>query len=214
MLPEYDLASIYPNANCLSSSQFLKYEENPEAFWLEYVIGSKNKATQPMDLGRIFAASYADRTLDFRTLLTERGYKVEFIDLFETVLKRFPVLKGGQPELPMICEFKNWKFRATLDDYVEKELVIIENKTGKMWWSQRRADESDQVTFQNWCHWKLTGKLSKYTLLNWWNTGKKTPEIKTFKTRRTLSQLKEFEKRVEAVIEHLEAGNFSNPIYC
>jgi hypothetical protein len=134
--------------------------------------------------------------------------------LFDTVLSRFPVLKNGHPELAMVCEYKGWEFRATLDDYVESSLTIIENKTGVVLWDKARAHSSDQITFQNWVHWKKTGKLAKKTILNWWNTAKKTPDIRSYPTSRTLPQLREFEKRVDTVIEHLEAGNFNKPLYC
>lgn len=216
---EYDDQSIYPHFKCLSSSQFLAYEASPRDFFKEFgsfdlKVGAKRTASLPMWFGSLFSACYQDRTIDYPLLLKKKGYSQDVVDLFGFVLNRFPVIKNGHPEYPLKCHFMGWDFRATLDDYIADTLTIIENKTGKQPWTQYRADTSDQITFQNWVHWKFTGKPSKVTILNWWNTGKKTADIRTFKTRRTVKQLEEFEKRVVTVVEHLDAGNFTNPLYC
>lgn len=213
VLPEYDYLSLYPYTKRISSSQFLSYEKDPAKFYLENVLGVRRESTPAMKLGSIFSASYADRTFDFKTLLEHLGYKFSLIETFGNILKRFPVLKGGHPEYPMIAEFNGWEFRASLDDYVEDTLTIVENKTGKVPWTQERANHDDQMTFQNWCHWKKKGIVARKTLLNWWNTGSKTPDLKSFKTSRSLANLRQFEKRVENVIKNIEAGNFTNPIY-
>lgn len=166
-----------------------------------------------MKLGSIFAGAYANRSLDYKTLLKNEGFAHWLIEVFENVLNRFPVLKGGHPELPMKCEFMGWEFRATLDDYVEDSLLIVENKTGQKQWTQERVNHDDQITFQNWVHWKLKGVPARKTLLNWWNTRNKTPTLKSYKTSRSIANLRQFEKRVENVIKNIEAGNFTNPLY-
>lgn len=213
MLPEYDYKSLYPYTKTISSSQFLCYETDPEKFYIENVLGVRREATTAMTIGRIFSAAYADRNLDYRKFLGDLGVKQGFIDLFGQALSRFPVQKKGHPELPLICEFKGWKFRATLDDYVKDTVTIIENKTGQSVWTQERANYDNQLTFQAWVHWKLHGVPPRKILLNYWNTKSKHVDIRPFKTSRSIANLRQFEKRVEAVIEHLEAGNFSNRIY-
>lgn len=212
-LPEYDSKSIYPNEKALSSSQFLLYEKDPQAFWLKYALGTAGNRSQAMDIGRIFSAAYADRSLPFSLYLEEIGCSPKFINLFGQALAKFPVL-GGQPEFPAWCSIKGWKFRATLDDYLDWDYTIIENKTGKMPWTQERVNFDDQLTFQSWVHWKKFGVPPRKIILNWWDTGKTSaPMIHTFKTSRTVNALKQFEKRVEVVIENLEAHNFTRPIY-
>lgn len=212
VIPEYDTASLYPNTKRLSSSQVLTYLKDPQRFYVEYVLGGKGEKSKAMMLGSIFSACYQNRELDYEKLLSDEGFSPDIINLFGQALSRFPVQINGFPEYPMIAEHKDWEFRASLDDYIEKEHIIIENKTGKAYWTEKRVEEDMQLTFQAWCHWKKIKKTPKYILLSWWNTGTKSLRIKNFKTKRTVSQLKEFEKLIDKVIQNLEAQNFSNPI--
>lgn len=213
IIPEYDSASLYPHFKCLSSSQFLCYEKDPQQFYMEYVIGVKRKS-DAMEIGSLFSACYQNRNIDPTPILAMKlKCKKDFIDLFKAVLKSFPVQRGGHPEYPLKCEFMGWEFRATLDDYVEDTMTNIENKTGKVEWDKERVNFSDQITFQSWVHWKLKGVPFRKIILNWWNTGKKTRDVRTFKTSRSVANLKRFEERVKIVIENLEKGNFTNQLY-
>lgn len=208
---DYDFATIYPNKKCLSSSQFLDYEKDPADFYVRWVLGAK-RSSAAMEVGRIFSALYADRTLDHRALLFAAGAKPWIADLFDDVIRRFPVLKGGHPEFPLQANFEGWQFRATLDDFVADQDVIVENKTGAVPWTQARADNSSQITFQCWVHFRLTGRLPG-VIVNWVNTAKARAQIATFRTRRTVQDIHQFDDRARAVLQHLEAGNFSQPIY-
>lgn len=213
-LPEYDSASIYPNKKALSSSQFLSYEEDPQKFYIENCLGAKRERSQAMDIGSIFSAAYAKRTFPYREHLALVGCTPKFINLFHEALSKFPVQKNGHPELPMWVEFKGWKFRASLDDYIASSMFVIENKTGKMPWTQERVNFADQLTFQAWVHWKVHGVPPRRILLNWWDTGKTSaPIVHSFFTSRSVQALKQFEKRVELVIENLEAENFTKALY-
>lgn len=213
-LPEYNTKDLYPNDKAMSSSQFLLYEEDPQAFWLKYVFAAKQPTSQAMDIGRIFSAAYADRTLPFRPYLEEIGCNIKFIRLFGDALARFPVIRGGTPEAEIWVSYRGWKFRATLDCYVDWAYMDVENKTGKMPWTQDRVNRSDQITFQAWVHWKKYGVPFKSITLNWWNTNiTSRVDIKTFKTSRKIAALKAFQERVDVVIDNLEAHNFTNPIY-
>ena len=213
LIPSYDSASIYPFCKCLSSSQFLLYESNPQEFFMRYELGVGGRMTPAMNLGRIFSACYQNRSLDAKAILSENGFAPRIIELFIAALACFPVQKYGSPELPMRCEFNGWEFRATLDDYIEKTLTVIENKTGQTEWNQERVNFSDQITFQAWTHWKLKGIPPRKIILNWWNTKNRNLDVRTFKTSRSLGCLRNFDKRVEVVVQNIEAKNFTNPLY-
>lgn len=210
-IPDYDFKGLYPFKKVLSSSQFLCYEKSPEDFYVKYVLGAKKQGSLAMTKGRIFSAAYADRTLDYAYFLREAGCKQKFIDLFGKALAKFPVLKGGQPELAMIAKISGWGFRATLDDYLKTSQTVIENKTGEVEWSQERADLSDQITFQAWVHWIKLGVVPKEIILNWWNTKQKNyADVRTFKTKRTVKQVKEFEGRIGWVVQGINKKHFKN----
>lgn len=213
-LPKYDLKGIYPNKKCISSSQFKSYEESPAQFYLEYVLGIRKPPTVKMLQGVIFSALYADRTLDHAHHLHECGAPARVAEIFEKVIKRFPIQKGGQPEYPLKAKHRGWTFRATLDDYVHHRRFIVENKTGEAEWTQERVDADDQVTFQVWCHWKKHKEMPDGGILNWVDLRKNsTQRLKTFPIYRTVKQMLQFEERVNRVIDNLEANNFTTSLY-
>lgn len=214
-LPEYDSATIYPHQQALSSSQFLLYEKDPAEFYVRYVLApNAQEPSVAMAQGRIFSALYADRSLDFRAHLLAVKAPPRIADRFEAVIKLFPVLKGGSPEYPLRVKHGEWEFRATLDDFVEKQYTIIENKTGEREWTQERVNFDDQLTFQAWCHWKKFGVPPRKIILNWVDCrARATRYLQSFSTTRSVRALKQFEDRVDLVIENLQAGNFSKNIY-
>jgi len=213
-LPEYDDKTIYPHFKVLSSSQFLAYEKDPRQFFNDYELGAKSEGTLKMSQGRVFSALYADRTLPFREYLKQMGAKPRVADRFEYAIKLMPVLKGGHPEYPLIANYGGWGFRATLDDFVEEIHVIVENKTGEKVWTQERADTDDQINFQAWSHLVKYTTVPKKIIVNWVDLRAGSNQIlNSFITKRSLTQLKEFQKRVDVVIANLEAGNFSTHLY-
>ncbi len=210
-LPEYDSASLWPNTKVLSSSQIIAYLKDPKEFYITYKNGV-TKTSQPMQIGRIFSAAYADRGLDYASHLREAGCSAKFIKLFGEALVKFPIIKGSKPEWPMVAKINGWEIRATLDDYHPKLGLIIENKTGQSLWTKERADDSPQITIQAWALWKRSKKKANRIILNWWNTKRIYADVKSFETSRSLTQLKECEELLKLVIENIEAENFSNPI--
>jgi len=213
-IPEYNHAELYPNHKCLSSSQVLRYEEDPARFFMEYVLAVRKPPSKAMLTGSIFHAYYEDRTFDVRGALKQVGAVKRLADHFIEVMRLFPVLPKECIEYPLKCEYRGWTFRATLDSYIKQQMDNIENKTGQVPWSQYRANTADQITFQNWAHWKKFGVPFRKTYLNWVSTEANPKQnIETFVTMRTVKQLREFEKRIDAVIDGIEIKNFSNHIY-
>ncbi len=211
-LPEYDHASLWPHTKTLSSSQVLSYLKDPAEFYAEYKYGDK-RSSPAMEIGRIFSAAYADRTLDPTPYLLANGCKPKFVALFKEALGKFPVIKDSLPEFPMMGEVGEWKIRVTLDDFKYAMGLIIENKTGKKVWDEERVATSPQLTLQFWSYHNKHGKMPKQVLLNWWNTGITSyVDVRSFKVKRTKEEIAECQELLERVIENIEAGNFSEPI--
>lgn len=211
LLPEYDYASIYPNHKTLSSSQALLYEKDPAKFYTKYVLGVREPSSVPMLVGSIFSALHHNRKFDFRTALAECKAPKHIPDLFARVIARFPIVPA---EIAIVVKHGKWKFRATPDGLVESNCLIIENKTGETEWTQERLNFDDQITFQAWTFWKKVGVIPNRILLNWVNTKRNCrKEITTLKTTRSVKALKMFEKRIDAIVQNIEAGNWTNPIY-
>lgn len=214
-LPEYDYQSLYPNTKTLSSSQVLCYLEDPAKFYTENVLGVRREPTVPMQIGSVFSALHKDRNYDFKAALKMVGAQPRIADIMERHIKMFPVVPA---EVPLIAEYRKWKFRATLDGYVESEYTIIENKTGgrdRMYggWTQERVNFDKQVTFQAWVHWKKYGVIPKRVLLNWLCLVGSGGSLHPFKTTRSTKGLKQFEQLIDLVIDNIEAENWTKPIY-
>lgn len=206
---DYDRESLYPNHKTLSSSQVLSYLENPNQFFMENVLGVLRPTSQAMYIGKVFSAAYADRKFNWRKALKEwdggagvRPYRL--YQVFDAALDAFPVLPKRSCEYALKCKYRGWTFRATLDGYYDGR-VDIENKTGSAEWTQSLVDVSMQVTFQYWVKWKKDGKLFDYCQFNWLDLrASATKLIHTFETHRTIEQLEEFQKLVDAAIDGIE----------
>jgi hypothetical protein len=211
-IPEYNSSELYPHSNILSSSQVLDYLKSPSHFYAVNHLGARHESPA-MRIGQIFSAWYANRSLDCRPLLKEAGAQDWLIERFERALACLPVMAGFKPETALYCVFKKWKFRASLDNFSRSKFIIIENKTGQMPWTQARVDQSDQITFQTWVHWRKFKRLPSKIFLIWIDTRKSATELMhTFETARHPMQLKYMEERIAAVIKNIETGNFTTPI--
>src|SRR3990167_9025745 len=164
---EYNKKGLYPGKKVLSSTQFSDYEQSPQKFYARWVMGIDGKETESMKIGRFFSELYATRKDSVYQKMLEAKVPKRIIGLFQRVLPAFLTLAAWlklnyQTEFPLTCKYRGWGFRATLDGFIQKKHVIIENKTGKTEWTQDRADRSDQITFQAWVHWKKTGKSAEF----------------------------------------------------
>jgi hypothetical protein len=213
VLPEYDRHTLYPHRQALSSTQFLDYEHSPGEFYLRWVLGVRGAPSLPRQIGRIFSALYADRTLDYRALLSEAGAPARIGQLFAEALQCLPVLQGGQPETPLYAQYGQWELRATLDDFVRRHSTIVENKTGTTVWDQERVNGHDQLTFQAFVHWQKYGIPPRTIIVNWVDCRPSATQlIHTLQTTRSLRHLEQFAARVDTVIAHLEAEHFTRPV--
>lgn len=198
-LTPYKVNDLFPFTCCLSSSQVLLCEEDPKAFAKAYVMQEKDPPSKAMTIGSIFAELHHHRNFDYKTALKDIKAPKRIQDLFAEIIKFFPKVDA---EVPLVCDIDGYQIRATLDGYDKKTQTIIENKTGNVEWTQQRADESDQITLQAFVHWKKYGKLPKKIFLNWVDMRpSSTKHLVTFETKRTLTQVKAFEKRVLRVID-------------
>ena len=176
---------------------------------MEYRMGQRRPQSNAMYLGSVFSASYTDRKLKWRPLLEKRNIAPKRIyQEFDNALKILPVIPKRYCEYPLICKYKGWKFRATLDAYHKPSDTNIENKTGQTVWSQERADESLQITFQNWDKWIKDGKPFADNLLQWVDfRATKEKQVQVFHTKRTVEQLQEFQLLVDQAIKNVEVVN-------
>lgn len=210
----YNKTELYPNTKSLSSSQLIYYPKDPYQFYCEWVMKMERPKSPAMCFGIAFSEAYADRSFDYVTYCLENKVNKRLIGLMAEVLPLFPALPEEDCEFELWIDHRGWKFRVTLDGFIPDDGIIIENKTGQVYWHQERVDDDLQLTIQIWAYWRKYGELPKQLLLNWVDTSAQaTKKIWTFKTKRTITQLKAFEKYyLDVVIDNLEAKNFSNKV--
>lgn len=209
---QYAHETLYPKTKRLSGTQLLDYAKSPSDFYIKWIAGFGIKRGVALEVGVAFGELYADRSFDYVTYLRDRKVPTRLVQLVGDVMRYFPPAQN--PEYEMIVPHRGWEIRITLDDFYPEQNTIVEHKTSALLWTQEVVDEHAQVTLQNWGYWKLNGKVPKH-LLHWVDTGTHPRKaIETFKGKRTVAQLKEFEREVlDIVIDGLEAENFINAIY-
>jgi len=209
---DYNAKALYPHHKKLSSTQVLDYAKDPALFHLRWVDGVPMKMSPALAFGIGFAEAYADRNFDYKTYMLKYKVAKRLISHMDYVLPMFPELPKGCAEYELICEHRGWKFRITLDGFLEDQGMVIENKTGQLVWDQNVCDNHPQITMQSWAYRKKYGKLAKKIMVNWVDTSTQAKKpIHTFHVKRSISELNVFEKNViDKVIDNLEAGNFSN----
>jgi hypothetical protein len=211
---DYKMAELYPHTKKLSSTQFSDYEKDPFEFHLRWVLGVEMKKSPALIAGLAFSEVFADRSFDLAGTCRAGGVSEKVIDRLTSAISKFPILPFEDCEVEQVAQYRGWEFRSTLDGYVPSMFDIIENKTSGLEWTQEKVNFLDQLTFQAWVHWKLKGFPPRKIIVNVVDTsGRAKMPILVFKTSRTVKCLKEFEKRVDAVIDGIEAGNFTQKLY-
>ena len=212
----YDNENAYPNKKILTSSQFLLYEKDPQAFYMQYVLGVRRKSSNAMNAGKLFAAMCADRKFDYKKAFEELKIRPKrLLETMEKAIACIPEMPKKNCEYVLMPKIKNgWRIRATLDMYVPENPDDIEFKTGQVEWTQERVNFSDQLTFQALAQKLEKGIKFRKMFLSWIDfRANATKLIRTFTTTRSDKSLKMMLDRVEAVIDNIEAENWTTPIY-
>lgn len=150
----------------LSFSQLTLWEMSPERYADQYLRGKAAPTSASMSYGSLLADGLesGDATGDpLLDLMAARIPKLERMDLPVEDQKgteivdphsgkawRVPVLKDGKTKIPLLA-----KPDTAAADYS----AFKEYKTSVRPWTQRRADESGQLTFYAAAMWLVTGKV-------------------------------------------------------
>jgi len=189
----------------LSFSQMTTFEMSPEKFLERYIYEEKERISRNMQYGSMLAKGleFEEATGDpFLDLVMERLPKFERMDLpvedpkgFEVEVNRkgvkmkvkVPVLKDKDGNIPILA----------LPDTAKVDYSAFkEYKTSVQGWTQRKADESGQISFYATAMWLATGKIpNDIELINakveYQEDGSLVPtgEILQFRTRRHMTDI-------------------------
>lgn len=173
----------------LSWSQLSLYEKDPQLYYQVYWEGVAQFKTKYLELGKRMA----------KTL--ENGYDEEHDPVFEEVMRIVPPYP--KREVKIKKTFEGIPLVGIMDGFDEKNLVIGEFKTGKKW-TQSMADTTGQLTFYALLVWLKYKKIPNSMYLHWASTVEDeegnlrlTGIVRTFKTKRSLSDIILLSKRIK-----------------
>lgn len=211
MKTKFDLTTIYNKKRPLSWSAIASFEWNPSQWYSKYVLKELLIITPELEFG-----SMIDK-------------RIQENPKFLPKLVRYPILQhemrgtfDGIPLLGFADTFRDpWidsrgKLREKKrPDYVPAFPAIRDYKTGRNEWTQKRADETGQITMYLLMLY-LRDKIRPEDVecyIDWLPTHYvdkkiefiKEGEIHTFKTKRTMQQVLEFGQRIKRTWAEMEA---------
>jgi len=164
----------------LSWSQLNMFERDVWLYKRVYIDGEEQFESDALKIGKALAERLengiecTDKLIEYLAIFMPKYQKREF------------EIKGEFDGIPVL---------GKLDGFNEKTLEIGEYKTGKNW-NQALVDKSGQLTFYAMLVWLKYGKLPSKIKLHWAQTEvdddgelRITGSIKTFETKRTLSDI-------------------------
>lgn len=147
-----------------------KFEMSPEKFTEEYIYNEKGRVSKNMAYGSMMAdglesgEASGDPLLDLmmaklpkfevmdQPIIDPKGTEVLFERKGEQRLIKIPTLENKGDDIPIL---------AIPDTMTKDYSAIKEYKTSVKRWTQKKADDSGQLTFYATAIWLTTGKIPK-----------------------------------------------------
>ena len=185
----------------LSFSQMCLWEMSPEKYLAHYVYGEEQPITQNILYGKLMADSLESDELSGDLLLDlamVRLPKYELMDIaFEVELD-----DRNKPPIRILA-----KPDSAQSDYA----AFFEYKSSVRKWTQKMADESNQITFYAMAMWLKTGKIPRDIELidvqvAYKDNGRLAPtgEIFRFPTKRTIVDVIKMTRRVRTAWHEIQ----------
>ena len=187
----------------LSYSEFYLYLRDEKEYYRRYIEGEKFEPTPEMTLGTIIHQALEDKTYDWISALREANMsrkRVIVRKLLDKMERKLPV----EPEAKVMSKTKSGVALFSIFDGLDrKERYLDEFKTSaNEYWNQKMVDGHLQLSFYAWVYWPNYHSYLKEIRLHFLNTKKGT--VKTFKTVRSITDIKKIEDQVEGVIKELQ----------
>ncbi len=174
-------------------SQMSSFEYDPEQWYQEYYLGIKSKPNRELVFGKMID----DRIQDDPTFIPS--------------LERYPIQQHS-----MSVMYNGIEVCGTADHFDRKGRRLKDDKTGKVAWTQQRANETGQLTMYLFLIF-ISEKIRPEEMrcfIDWLptvDTGDFTIQFRdnpvkpiSFETKRTMKDLIEFGKRINRTIKEME----------
>ncbi len=208
-----------------SYSRLWCYLRNPEEYYRKYVLKLYDTPSPKMLLGSIFSDAYSQREqaetgikFDWKEALkSPKDYykqvppNLTFTSDYERKMEkalRHPKLVKVSPEFceqTILVDSPICPLQAKNDAFIPKEFLIVENKFGAPWTSQR-VQEDDQLSFYSYVPWLVHGKIPGGVLQS---INSSTGEVQTFNFQRTLEDFIPLIQKIRYAYDGIQNEEFS-----
>lgn len=171
---------------------------NPEKYARRYFYGEKDSKSQYMALGsRVADALDGEKTED---------------DILQMLCSLIPRYENPEYEIKVIFKTEDGEvdLLGKIDSFNPSPLKFLEYKTGRVPWTQRRAEGHKQLDHYAAMIWLQKKRIPEISLI-WAQTDFKesgeldlTGKIKTFKVKKTLGDILEYLALVSRVAHEIE----------
>lgn len=192
-MEKFDILQFYKERGGLSWSAISSFEYDPEQWYQSYILNIRQESRE------LSFGSYVDK-------------KLQEDPAFLPQVERYPVM---QHEMRIV--FDGVPLVGFADGWDPLKLRLKDDKTGKKAWTQKRADETGQLTMYALMLY-LIDKVKPADLelfISWLPTEEKgdfyigfrdTPVVpKVFKTKRTMLQLLQFGQRIKTTLAAMQS---------
>lgn len=126
-----------------------------------------------------------DKNYNYKAELEKHNFTSDYIRVAEKIYNNVP---AAGKEIKLFVDFMDYSLYAGIDGKQEDELV--EYKTGAGLWSQKQADESDQITHYSLCWLIKYNTIPEYRLISISNKNGKHVILKTKRTQEQIDNWK------------------------
>src|SRR3990167_3055728 len=200
-MPEY----IKP----LSWSEVWLYQNRPDEYYSQYILGIPQEPSREMLLGSIIHAGFEGQ--DWLKLLKDNNFTADYErnvgEIMKFNLPVFPEKEVWLGEKGKFYEETDCPIASKADGRDKEKNLLLEIKTGKNFWTQDMVDATNQITLYSFMYWKDTGKIPETILISCnVNNGK----VKMFPTNRTEKRMLDFCEEIKNIVKELKEKKWWN----
>ncbi len=196
-----------PYIKPISWSQYWCYKNKPDEFYQQYILGLQGEQSREMLLGNIIHSGWEGK--DWLTQLKENNYTADFERTVGEIMKfnmpQFPEKECWLGQKGLYYDETDCTIAGRADGRDKDKHIILEIKTGKHFWNQERADETEQITLYSFLHLKEFGVIPEFLLVS---CNVSNGKVKMFNTKRTQEQIDRLCQDIKQVVGELKAKNW------
>jgi len=167
------------------------YNKGKAEYYKNYILGIREKPSEPQIFGTIVHAILADPDYDWQTEIKKltKYPQDTYKRIIEKILKSVPTCE--EREVSVFADCEEFSLYAGIDGVDDD--MLTEYKTGQKYWTQEEVNEHEQITHYL-LTWEKDGRPDlPFRLIS---INSRTGNFIEFRTHRTKKQLEEYYKKL------------------